>query len=314
VPVRVLNWCWHRAGAPAVERLTGGRFDVVHAAHPLLVPARDAARVVTIHDLEFLDRQAETHAEIKRDYARLARVHAHRADAVLTSSRHSASRIVEVLGVPAERVVVAAPGPPRWATAARRTPRDPRGYLLFIGTLQPRKNLGTLLDAYQRLLARRSNTPVLRVAGRAGPSARAWLRRMAEPPLAGHVEYMGYVPEAARRALFEGASALIIPSWHEGFGLPALEAMTLGLPVVASDQGALPEVLGGAGLLVSPHDPDALAEAIRVIVEDRGVAEACVEKGLAHAAARSWGRAADVVWALYADIVGRRQARHAHRG
>jgi glycosyltransferase involved in cell wall biosynthesis len=73
-------------------------------------------------------------------------------------------------------------------------------------------------------------------------------------------------------------------------------------------------VLGGAGLLVSPHDPDALAEAIRVIVEDRGVAEACVEKGLAHAAARSWERAADVVWALYADIVGRRQARHAHRG
>jgi glycosyltransferase involved in cell wall biosynthesis len=314
VPVRVLNWCWHRAGVPSVERLTGSRFDVVHAAHPLLIPARDAATVVTIHDLEFLDRPAQTHAEIRRDYATLARAHAQRADAVLTSSQHSADRIVEVLAVPAERVVVATPGPPRWATAARRTPRDAAGYLLFIGTLQPRKNVGTLLDAYERLLARRPDLPLLKVAGRAGPSARAWLRRMAEPPLAGHVEHVGYVPDAARRALFEGASALIIPSWHEGFGLPALEAMSLGLPVVASNRGALPEVLDDAGVFVSPEDADALAEAIRRVLEDRGFAEACAQKGLARAAGFSWKRAADIVWALYADIVGRRQLRHAHRG
>jgi glycosyltransferase involved in cell wall biosynthesis len=313
VPVRVLNWCWHRVGAPAVERLTGSPFDVVHAAHPLLIPTRDAARVVTIHDLEFLDASAHTHAEIRRDYARLARAHAQRADAVLTSSEHSARRIAEALAVPADRVVVAAPGVPRWAAPGRRTPRDPAGYLLFIGTLQPRKNLGTLLDAYERLLAMRSDLPNLKVAGRPGPSAGKWLRRMAEPPLAGHVEYAGYVPDTARRALFEGASALIIPSWHEGFGLPALEAMALGLPVVASNRGALPEVVGDAGVLVSPEDADALAEGIRMVLEDHALADACGQKGLDRAAGLSWGRAAQIVWALYADIVGRRKARHARR-
>ena len=314
VPVRVLNWCWHRSWGPSVERLTGSRFDVVHAAHPLLIPARDAARVVTIHDLEFLDPSTHTRAEIRRDYARLAHAHAQRADAVLTSSEHSARHIAEALAVPADRVVVAAPGTPRWAAGGRRTPRDPAGYLLFIGTLQPRKNLGTLLDAYERLLARRPDLPMLKVAGLPGPSTGDWLRRMAERPLAGHAEYVGYVPDAARRALFEGASALIIPSWHEGFGLPALEAMALGLPVVASNRGALPEVLGDAGVLVSPEGADALADGIRLVLEDHAFADACVQKGLARAAGLSWRRAADIVWAMYANIVGRRKAGHAHRG
>jgi glycosyltransferase involved in cell wall biosynthesis len=314
VPVRLLNWCWHRVGGPAVERLTASRFDVVHAAHPLLIPARDAARVVTIHDLEFLDATAHTHGEIRRDYARLARAHARKADAVLTSSEHSARHIAEALAVPADRVTVAAPGPPRWAAAGRRTRRNPAGYLLFIGTLQPRKNLGTLLDAYERLLAGRPDLPMLKVAGRRGPSTGDWLRRMAERPLAGHAEYLGYVPDAARRALFEGASVLIIPSWHEGYGLPALEAMALGLPVVASNRGALPEVLGDAGVLVSPEDGDALAEGIRMVLEDHSFADACVKKGLARAAGLSWNRAADIVWALYVDVVERRKARHARRG
>jgi glycosyltransferase involved in cell wall biosynthesis len=314
VPVRMLNWWWHRAGTPPVERLTGGRFDVVHAAHPLLIPSRHGAGVVTIHDLEFFDVPAQTDAEIRRDYARLARAHAQRADGILTSSQHTADRIVEALGVSGERVAVARPGPPRWTAGARAAPRDPKGYLLFIGTLLPRKNLGTLLDAYELLRARCPDAPRLRVAGRATASAVPWLRRMAEPPLAGHVEYVGYVPDARRRAMFEGASMLIMPSWHEGFGLPALEAMALGVPVVASNRGALPEVLSDAGLLVSPDDPEALAEAIRRVLADDALAVDCARKGLARAAGLSWQHAAGIVWALYADAVGRRKTRHAHRG
>jgi glycosyltransferase involved in cell wall biosynthesis len=185
---------------------------------------------------------------------------------------------------------------------------------LFIGTLQPRKNLGTLLDAYALLSARCPDAPHLRVAGRAEASADPWLQRMAERPLASRVDYVGYVPDSARRAVFEGASVLIVPSWHEGFGLPALEAMALGVPVIASNRGALPEVLGDAGVLVSPEDPEALAEAIRLVLENRELAEGCVRKGLARAARYSWQGAADTVWTLYADAVRRHNARHGHRG
>jgi glycosyltransferase involved in cell wall biosynthesis len=312
VPVRVLNWWWHRAGVPRVERLVPGHFDVVHAAHPLLIPTR-AAGVVTIHDLDFLDHPERTRAEVRRDYPRLVRTHAQRADGVLTSSRHSADRIVTALSINPDRVVVAPPGPPRWTAGGRRTPRNPTGYILFVGTLEPRKNLAALLDAYACLRAGDPGLPRLRVAGHAPPSAAASLRRMTEPPLGGSVDYVGYVPDDQRRALFEGASVLVVPSWYEGFGLPALEAMALGVPVVNSDRGALPEVTGGSGLSVPPDRPAAIADAIRRVLREDGLAEACIRRGLTRVAALSWNESAHAVWALYGQAARRRATRHAHR-
>ena len=150
------------------------------------------------------------------------------------------------------------------------------GYVLFLGTLEPRKNVGGLLDAYERCSdsarARpptsaepRQDAPVpeLVLAGQSAPrAAQPWLDRIARPPLAGIVRHVGYVDPARRRELYEGARLLVQPSFDEGFGLPVLEAMTLGVPVVAANRGALPEVLGDAGLLVDPDDPDQIAAAI----------------------------------------------------
>jgi glycosyltransferase involved in cell wall biosynthesis len=313
VPVGVLNWCWHRAGWPTVERLTRQHYDVVHAAHPLLIPSARAARVVTIHDLYFLDRPEHTRREIQRDYPALAAGHARRADGILTSSQHTAGQLVQRLGAPAERIGVARPGPPRWTSGGRTRPRDPRGYLLFLGTLEPRKNLGALLDAYELLLKDGGELPPLRVAGAETDAARDWLARMRSGRLAGHVTYAGYVPDAGRRDLFEGASMLILPSWHEGFGLPALEAMALGVPVVASTAGALPEVVGEAGLLAPPDDPAALARAIRRVLREPGLADLCVHLGLARVAEWSWERAADAVRRLYLAALHRRTETHARR-
>jgi len=136
---------------------------------------------------------------------------------------------------------------------------------------------------------------------------------MREPPLAGSVDYVGYVPDADRRALFEGASLLVLPSWYEGFGLPVLEAMALGVPVVTSNRGALPEVAGDAGLLVAPDDPGAIADAIRRLLGPDGLAEACVRLGLGRAATLSWSQSAHTVWGLYADAARRHLRRRAHR-
>ena len=306
VPVGLLNWCWHRARWPPVERLTRSRFDIVHASHPLLIPSRTAARVVTIHDLYFLDRPEHTRAEIRRDYPALAAQHARKADGVLTSSQHTAGQLAERLGVSPGRIVVARPGAPRWTEGGRRRPREPGGYLLFVGTLEPRKNLGALLDAYERLLREGIDPPPLRIAGRSTAAARQWLDRMQAAPLAGRVTHLGYVPDQRRRELFEGASMLILPSWHEGFGLPALEAMALGVPVVASTAGALPEVVGDAGLLAAPDDAAALAGAMRRLLSEPGLADACIARGRARVAEWSWDRAAAAVRTLYAAAVERR--------
>ncbi|HXI32065.1 MAG TPA: glycosyltransferase, partial [Vicinamibacterales bacterium] len=156
VPVSVLNLAWHRLGWPPIETLAGAAFDVAHSSHPLLMPARAAAQVITIHDLNFLSHPERTHAEIRRDYPDLVGEHARRADAVIVSSAFAADEVARRLGVAREQIAVCPPGAPDWQP---RASAPANGYLLFFGTLEPRKNIGGLLDAYERLIARTDHGP-----------------------------------------------------------------------------------------------------------------------------------------------------------
>ena len=178
---------------------------------------------------------------------------------------------------------------------------DAGGYLLFVGTIEPRKNVGGLLDAYARLLARRANVPRLVIAGRAEADAGAVLAAMNQPPLAGHVEYRGYVPTEEREALFKGAQAFVLPSFEEGFGIPALEAMSAGVPVVVSNRGALPEVVGDAGLLIDPDDAESLAAALERLADDPDLRATCARRGLDRARQFTWTQTARDVRRAYED-------------
>jgi glycosyltransferase involved in cell wall biosynthesis len=303
VPVRLLNYLWHRAEWPPVEMLAGPA-DVVHAAHPLLIPARRAAQIVTIHDLFFLSGRGR--AEIGRDYAELAGGHARRAHAVITPSQYTRRLVIERFGVAGERVHVCSLGAPAWRGLGRapNVPRD--GYVLFVGTLEPRKNIGTLLDAYARLVTRRPHAPRLVLAGGAGPDAHEWLARISTEPLSGHVEYLGYVADGEREGLYAGARALVIPSFDEGFGLPALEAMSAGVPVVASNRGSLPEVVGSGGTLLEPDDAEGLADALARLIDDEDWALAQGQAGLERAKAYTWDETARRLKQAYVDAVARR--------
>jgi glycosyltransferase involved in cell wall biosynthesis len=313
IPVRVLNYLWHRVEWPPIESIAGA-CDVIHAPHPLLIPSARAARVVTVHDLFFLSDPSRTRAEIRRDYAELAASHARRADAVVTSTEHGRRLVTERLGVPVDRVYVCRAGAPAWRSLGRapNVPRD--GCILFVGTLEPRKNVGVLLDAYTRLLERRPSAPPLVIAGRATPDAAEWLRRMAAPPLAGHVRHLGYVEDADHERLYAGARALVLPSLDEGFGLTALEAMSAGIPVVASNRGSLPEVVGDAGTLVEPADVEGLSAALERVVDDDEFAVSRAEAGLARAATFTWESAAATLRQAYADAVRRAAERRTRNG
>jgi glycosyltransferase involved in cell wall biosynthesis len=282
--------------------LTGGRFDVAHSPHPLLLPARHAAHVITIHDLHFLDRPDRTQAEVRRDYPALVRNHAHRADCIITPSRYTAREVERRLAVAPERIVVCPHGAPGW-TARPEAPKE--GYLLFMGTLEPRKNVGGLLDAYERL----PNAPELVLAGHATDDASAWLDRIGRPPLAGRVRYIGYVKPEDRYALYAGARVVVLPSFDEGFGLPILEAMQVGVPVVASNRGALPEVLGDAGPLVDPTDPDALAHALERLLHEPDFADTCIERGIHRSMEFSWKTTAERVRHAYEQALEQRERR-----
>ena len=305
IPVRILNYLWHRREWPPVETLAG-TVDIAHSAHPLLMPARHAAQVVTIHDLFFLSNAAQTDAEVRRDYPALAASHARRAHAVITSTQYGKREVMNRLGVDDNRIYVCPPGAPTWTTLGHgpHVPED--GCILFLGTLEARKNIGVLLDAYARVLERRPHASRLVLAGRETPAAGEWLARLRAAPLAGHVQHVGYVAEAQREELFRSARLLVLPSLDEGFGLPVLEAMSAGVPVIVSSRGSLPEVVADAGEQIDPTNTDALADAIERAIVDRDWATGAAERGLARARAFTWEQSATTLDRAYREALSRR--------
>lgn len=306
VPVRVLNYLWHKAEWPPIEMLAGA-IDVVHAAHPLIIPARDAAEVVTIHDLFFMTERDQTYAEIRRDYSALAPVHARRADAIVTPSLHTRQLVIAHFEIPPERVYACPFGAPAWMSPGRASKVPGDGYLLFVGTMVPRKNVGVLLDAYARLLARVPSAPQLVMAGAAAPGSERWLARIMREPFRGRVEHRGYV--ADRQRLYAGARALVMPSLDEGFGVPALEAMSAGVPVIASNRGSLPEVIGGAGTLLDATDVEGFTAAMERVIRDDDWAQAQGRAGLERAATFRWATTAATLRQAYLDAVERHHSR-----
>ena len=308
VPVRLLNLSWHRLEWPDIESLAPGPIDVAHSLHPLLMPTRSAARVVTIYDLNFLTHPERTRAEIRRDYPALVRDHAHRADRVIVISRFTAQAVERLLDVPPDRISLCPPGAPSWEPRAKQA--GDSGYVLFLGTLEPRKNLGVLFDAYEQLARRGNRLPRLIIAGKATEHSAPWLARIAKPPLASLVQYIGYVEAGQRRELYEHAKVLVQPSFEEGFGLTVLEAMTVGVPVIAANRGALPEVVGDAGVLVEAEDAAGFADAIDRMVNDPVASSSAASRGFEQARLFSWERTAASVLDAYQSAI----SRHAERG
>ena len=307
VPVGVLNLAWHRLRWPPVEALAGGEYDIAHSPHPLLLPSRSAAQVVTIHDLHFLTNPERTSAEIRRDYPTLVRTHAARADRIIVVSRFVAGEVQRLLGISGERISVCSNGAPDWKRPPASASAD--GYVLFTGTIEPRKNVGGLLAAYARVLARRPHAPRLVIAGHAGASAAGTLAAIDRTPLAGHVEYRGYVPAGERESLYKGAQVFVLPSFDEGFGIPALEAMSAGVPVIVANRGALPEVVGDAGLLIDPDDPESIAAAIERLVGDANLRAGLARRGLERARQFTWTQTARDVRRAYEDALLARRHR-----
>ena len=305
MPVRALNFAWHRLEWPPVETFAGA-VDIAHSLHPLLMPSRNAAQVVTVHDLDFLDHPERTRAEIRRDYPRLTLAHTRRADLVVTNSEHTARMVTSRLGVEQHRVAVCRPGAP--AGWKPREPPQHAGPILFVGTIEPRKNLPALFAAYERVVSSNAAAPPLVLAGKEVEQSAGILATLHNRPLlAGRVRHLGYVSDDERYALYCEASMLVLPSLDEGFGMTALEAMHVGVPVVASDRGALPEVVGDAGVLVDPLNEGAVASAIAALLADPARRVSCAQAGQRRAREFTWTASAAQLLAAYREALARRR-------
>jgi glycosyltransferase involved in cell wall biosynthesis len=307
IPVHLLNLAWHRFGWPTADFLAGSQFDVVQAAHPLMLPSSSAARVVTVHDLDFLDHPERTSAEIRRDYPGLAAAHARRADQVIVVSTDTARAVEARFGVPTSHITICPPGAPDWTPRPALPGAD--GCILFVGTLEPRKNLDVLLDAYERMLEADASTPPLVLAGRIDPTSASLIVRTRTAPLAGRVDTPGYIDDATKRALFDRAVVLVLPSHTEGFGLPAVEAMKAGVPVAVANRGALPETVGDAGALFDPSDVGALVALLTAIVTSPDQQARMSAAGCTQAARFTWTHTADRMREAWHLAVEHRSAR-----
>ncbi|MGH3944800.1 MAG: glycosyltransferase family 4 protein [Pseudonocardiaceae bacterium] len=292
VPARALRALWQRVGWPPTELLATSA-EVLHATNFVLPPSRRARGVVTVHDLAFLDRP-DYLAPQQRGLPELVAHSVARAAVVCTPSVAVAELVVRRLDVAAQRIVITPLGVDRsWSgatapTEAQRTALGlPPRYLLFIGAAQPRKGLDVLLDAH----ASQRGLPPLVLAGPAGWGP--------APVISPRVRTVGYLADADLRCVVAGAAALVLPSRDEGFGLPVLEAMATGVPVVCSDLPALREIAGGLATLVPPEDPAALATALATVADAGDGDPVGVAARRAHAARYTWRACAEATVRAY---------------
>lgn len=264
--------------------------------------------VITVHDLGFLHFPDTLTPASRRYYGQIGRA-VREADRIIAVSRCTRDDLERLLGVEPERITVILeaadpsfhPVEPESARAiAGRLLGVDRPYLLFVGSFEPRKNLVTLLEAFARV--RREQDILLALVGRRGWLYEPIFARLRALDLEPHVRIVEGIPHAMLPPLYSAAQALAFPSLYEGFGLPPLEAMACGCPVVASDRAALPEIIGDAGLLVPADDPAALALALLRVSSDPRLRSALIQRGLARARTFSWQRAARETLAVYREV------------
>ncbi len=288
--------------------------DLFHATDHLLPYLGRVPGVFTLYDVTYL--LTDTHATLNRAFLTLMMPrflqHARGVIAISESTRRDLLRHYRV----DERKVHVIYGgvAPRFRRAAqdevaqvRQKYSLPERFILAVGTIEPRKNLVRLLEAYRSLLDRGSHAGLV-IAGRKGWRSEGFFERLAALRLAERVTLLGPFPDAELPTLYSAADVLAFPSLYEGFGLPVLEAMACGTPVVASNTSAIPEVAGEAGILVPPHDVAALAAALERVLADAVLRADLRARGLAQAAPFTWRRSAEATLAVYCSVLdtGRR--------
>jgi glycosyltransferase involved in cell wall biosynthesis len=301
VPARWLTAGWHRLGLALPVEWLSGSSTLFHSPDFTLPPLREARGVVTIHDLSFMrfpqyadpGLRAYLQRAVPRGVARAARV--------LADSENTKTDLIALLHVPPEKISVVPAGvEPRFRPVrdtirlneVRARYRLPQWFILAVGTIEPRKNLARLITAYAQLRRQTGLPHALVIAGKEGWLCEGIHEQVVREGLTEHIHFPGFVADDDLPALYTLADLLAFPSLYEGFGLPPLEAMACGTPVVVSNNSSLPEAVGAAALLVDAEDVDALADAMARVLGNANLRVRLADLGRAQAARFTWSEAA----------------------
>ncbi len=305
---RMLVWAGQLARIP-FNRLTSDA-ALFHAAEHLLLPLKNVPTVLTVHDLIFR-YLPEHHKPLNRWYLNSTMpLYCRRADHIIAVSEATRRDIINAYHIPPEKIsVIYEAADPRFEPQLRTVVEAmrvryhlPEQYLLYVGTIEPRKNLTRLLRAWEPLYQARE-VPSLVIAGQRGWLMGDFFAALENSPARDGVLVTGYIQDGDLPALYSGATAMVFPSLYEGFGLPPLEAMACGAPVLCSNVSSLPEVVEDAALTFDPTDEEAMTQALRRIAFDKDLRVTLKEQGLCQAARFSWGRAAQETKHVYDQVL-----------
>ena len=289
-------------------RLWRHRADVFHVPDGVPPYFAPCPSVVTVFDLSVVDHPEWYPLEQAEKLQHGMGNGLHRATRLIAISEFTRSRLQDYYGIAAEKIDVTPLAP----SSTARPITDPsklaeirqrygleEGFILHVGAIQPRKNLARLVEAHALAFAGQSQPPQLVLAGPPGWRNEEIMGAIDKSALQSRIKIIGYVPQDDLPALYSAASCLAYPSLYEGFGIPPLEAMACGTPVVTSNTTSLPEVVGEAALSVHPEGTEALAEALKQLVEDKELREELRQRGFQQAAQFSWERTAALTWKTY---------------
>lgn len=295
-----LTIAWQRLRLPLYVDAFTGPIDLFHSPDFVLPPVRRASTIVTVHDLSFLRYPQYADQGLVAYLSAVVPRSLRRADLILADSAWTRLDLMEMLGIAGDKIIVvpAGVGPeyhPIGDTARLEAVRQryhlPQRFVLHVGTLEPRKNLPRLMEAFTTVSGDNPEMALVLVGGK------GWLfddifAAVQRFSLEGKVIFPGYVAEADLPAVYNLATLFAYPSFYEGFGIPPLEAMACGVPVVSSNSSSLPEVIGDAGLTVEPGDTAALAAALRRGLSDEPLRQDLRRRGLQRAQLFTWPAAA----------------------
>jgi len=309
LPVKVLNFLWNRLNRPALDFFFRTRLDLTHSPTPICLPT-SGKKIITIHDLYFLDFPENTDRDTRKNMVKGFLRSLRRADGVILVSNYVRSQLQERFDLKDKLVQVIYHGadphfrqivPPDDLNRLRNKYALPSDFLLFVGAVEPRKNLPNLIRALKLLQQRNRNIPLV-IVGRGGGDTTKLRTEINRLRLEKLVHVLDYLPFEDLRGIYRLASLLVFPSYCEGFGLPLLEAMASDLPVAASHTSSLPEIAREAAAYFDPLEPESIAECVERILSDDSVKQGLINKGQQRVLDFDWENSARATLQVYQQV------------